>query len=132
MITEFVQRFDAARPSLLETFKEGIPTDYKTLVSLVIAAISKDEVYNDPDPERVHEIDDGDYQGTLVYVIAAKGYQPSDYWYTKVSYGSCSGCDTLQAIDDDFRTDPAKAANDCLTLALHIIQGLYKMGDSEA
>lgn len=48
----------------------------------------------------ITEIDDGDYQGTLVYLIPFDTYQPSecDYLMTYVGYGSCSGCDTLQAI----------------------------------
>lgn len=48
--------------------------------------------------EKIVEIDHGDYQGTLLYVIPLDTYQPSDYEYlmTSVGYGSCSGCDTLQ------------------------------------
>lgn len=50
--------------------------------------------------ERIHEIDDGDYQGTLVYLIPFDTYQPGAYEYlmTYVGYGSCSGCDTLLSI----------------------------------
>ena len=33
-------------------------------------------------------------------MIPEEGYQPSDYWYVRVSYGSCCGCDTLQSITD--------------------------------
>lgn len=48
--------------------------------------------------EKIVEIDHGDWQGTLLYVIPLDTYQPSDYEYlmTSVGYGSCSGCDTLQ------------------------------------
>ena len=48
----------------------------------------------------LHEIDDGDYQGTLLYIIPKKTYQPSywEYVATYVYYGSCSGCDTLLGI----------------------------------
>ena len=45
------------------------------------------EGYGGPGLERIHRIDDGDYQGTLVFVIGGKGYQLSTYWYVKVSYG---------------------------------------------
>lgn len=50
--------------------------------------------------KRITEIDNGDYQGTLLYVIPFDTYQPSehDHLMTYVDYGSCSGCDTLQAI----------------------------------
>ena len=45
------------------------------------------------------EIDNGDYQGTMLYLIPFKTYQPAEYEYlmTYVWYGSCSGCDALQA-----------------------------------
>ena len=49
---------------------------------------------------KIKEIDDGDYQGTLLYLIPEDTYQPdsSEYLMTFVEYGSCSGCDTLQGI----------------------------------
>lgn len=48
----------------------------------------------------ITEVDDGDYQGTLLFVIPFNRWQPSEgeYLMTYVGYGSCSGCDTLQAI----------------------------------
>lgn len=48
----------------------------------------------------IQEIDDGDYQGSLLYIIHRDCYQPdkSDYLITAVEYGSCSYCDTLQRI----------------------------------
>jgi hypothetical protein len=67
-----------------------------------------------------------------VYVIAATGYQPSDYWYVKISYGSCAVCDTLERIRDYSVGKPtAKQACDYMTLALHIVEGLKKMVDDE-
>ena len=81
-------------------------------------------------PERIHKIDDGDYQGTLLFVIAAKGYQPSKYWAVSVGYGSCSGCDTLEGIksDGDYGESPNKQQiADYMTLALHIVQGLKQI-----
>jgi hypothetical protein len=127
MITDFVKRFDAARPSLLAQFSEKHPANYAEIVRMVVAAVSVDE-YDDPDPERIAEVDHGSYQGTLVYVIGAKGYQPSDYWYVKVGYGSCSGCDTLEAIKGYSDEKPTEEqAKDYMTLALHIVQGLKSM-----
>src|SRR5690606_41690756 len=105
---------------------------YRAVVKAVCQVITPDD-YGDIDPERIHEIDDGDYQGTLVYVIAATGYQPDDYWYVRVGYGSCSGCDTLEAIkeySDEPPTDDQVAQY--MPLALHIVQGLRKMGGEEA
>lgn len=54
------------------------------------------------DAGNVTEIDNGYYQGTLLFLIPRDTYQPAEYDYlmTYVGYGSCSGCDTLQAIQD--------------------------------
>ena len=134
MDAKLIERFMASQDDLKQSLSSAHPDEYIDLVRSVIYAITSGDGnwgYGDePDPERIHRIDDGDYQGTLVFVIAAKGYQPSTYWYVKVGYGSCSGCDTLQAINE-YSYDPPneKQISDYLTLALHIAQGLKKMGD---
>ena len=132
MIEELTKRYFAKLPELRSKFTEKHPEDYKEVVRAVVDVLTTD-AYRDMDPERIHEIDDGDYQGTMVYVIGAKGYQPNDYWYCKVSYGSCSGCDTLQSIScysSDAPTD--SQVSEYMTLALHVVQGIKKMGDSDA
>lgn len=50
--------------------------------------------------DRITEIDDGDYSGTLLFTIPFDVYQPShkEYFMTYIEYGSCSVCDTLQGI----------------------------------
>lgn len=129
MIKEFVDTFEVNKDRLRLVFAEKPPMDYKTLVKAVVEVLTDPNVYESIDPSRIHQIDDGDYQGTLVFVIAATGYQPSDYWYVKITYGSCSGCDTLQAIrgySDETLTEGQ--LNDYMSLALHIVQGLKKMG----
>jgi hypothetical protein len=135
MIQVFVDRFMAGKGSLRETWRTAPPKEYADIVKAVIKLVSDDESdYSVPDPERVHQIDDGDYQGTLVFVIGATGYQPSDYWYARVSYGSCSGCDTLEAIMSDGGWDepPSESQLDrFLTLALHVVQQLKAMGGYE-
>jgi hypothetical protein len=133
MIREFVDRFMEHKASLEQQFAEKHPESYRALVSSVVGVLGTDEDYGGPDPERIHEIDDGSYQGTLVYVIAETGYQPSTYWYVRVGYGSCSGCDALEGIRsyDDDPPSPAQAKQ-YISLALHIVQGLKKMGGEEA
>ena len=74
--------------------------------------------YGLPDPNRITQINHGDYQGTLVYVIAGGGYQPHDHFATHVFYGSCSGCDTLESIN--MNSDPAEKGEGYYTLALHM------------
>lgn len=127
MIQEFVDRFMARRDEIEAGFSEEHPGDYVDIVRAVVRALRGDSEYDAPDPDRIHEINEVGYQGTLVYVIGAGGYQPSDYWYVKVGYGSCSGCDTLKSIRE-YESDELRV-KDYMTLALHIVQGLKKMGD---
>ena len=131
MIKEFVERWESRKGMLRAMIAKDPPDSYGTLVRQVVEILQEEEyTYGDesPDPERVHTIDDGDYQGTLLFVIGAKGYQPEHYWYVKVDYGSCSGCDTLQGISG-YSDDPPdeQQVKDYMTLALHIVQGLKVM-----
>jgi len=133
MIQEFVNRYMDKKDLLASTFVKH-PDDYKEIVKNVISLITDADNYGDfnPDPDRIHEINDGDHQGTLVYVIGAKGYKPYDYWYVKVDYGSCSGCDTLESIKYYSHEPPTdEQVKDYMTLALHIVQGLKKVGDDD-
>jgi hypothetical protein len=110
------------RKSVLEeALRKSPPGVYKDVVARVVEVIGGVD-YDDPDPDQIHEIDDGDYQGTLVYVIGAGGYQPSTYWAVSVGYGSCSTCDTLQGVLDE--PDPVPGL---MTLALHVVQGLKEI-----
>jgi len=128
MIQEFVRRFDANRDELARTFALKHVDSYEEIVKRVVVAISGED---GPDPERVHVIDDGGYSGVLVFIISGSGYAPRDFWYVKVWYGSCPGCDLLQSIrgyTDDPPT-PSQVA-DYMTLALHVIQCMKKMEDA--
>jgi hypothetical protein len=130
MIQTFVDKYMENKDKLENIFSEKHPDSYQDILSAVITIIKDAIPYDGIDPERIHKIDDGDYHGTLVFVIAGTGYQPNDYWYVKIDYGSCSGCDTLQGIrcyDDGKPTNEQVA--DYMVLALHIVQGLKKMSD---
>lgn len=132
MIKKFVDRFMAQQDQLLAKFKQDHPEDYAAIVRVVVETICGEDGYDEPDAGRITMIDHGDYQGTLLFVIAAAGYTPSDYWYVMVDYGSCSGCDTLEAISSCSNEPPTDAqAKDYMTLALHIVQGMKKMGDDQ-
>lgn len=79
--------------------------NYKDLVKLTFDAIynsSIEDKYRKLNTEAITEIDDGDYQGTLLFTIPVDTYQPgaSEYIMTFIEYGSCSGCDSLQAAQD--------------------------------
>lgn len=131
MEQKLIARFDTKRDKIKNDLvnlvvDKGYCIDYIDIVKIVIEAVH--DGYGTPDPNNIHEIDDGDYQGTLLFVIPMYEYQPWDYWYVKVSYGSCSGCDTLQAIlDGDYGYTVDEKADALFTLALHIVQGLKRM-----
>lgn len=129
MIQDFIDRFEKNKEAIRAEFSTHHPGSYTDIVKIVVKHIAGDD-YERMDVDRITLIDHGAYQGTLVFVIGATGYQPDTYWYVKVGYGSCSGCDTLESIrryDDDTPTDAQQ--RDYMTLALHIVQGLKKMGD---
>ena len=96
--------------------------NYLDLVKLSFKVILSDKELN---LDGITLIDNGDYQGTQLFLIPFETYQPTEYEYlmTHVSYGSCSGCDTLQAIQnwgnnkltDDQVTDFMKLCLDILT-----------------
>src|SRR5690349_18967232 len=78
MIQEFVDRFEARKDLLRSKWSEKHPASYAEIVKEVVALLSEEDEYGKPDPENIKELDFGDYQGTLVYVIPERGYQPSD------------------------------------------------------
>jgi hypothetical protein len=128
MIEEFTRAWFANLHDMRAVFTAKHPDNYLEVVKAVITMLAKDKDYKVPDPERITEIDNDDYQGTLVYVIAEKGYQPSRHWYVRVGYGSCSGCDTLQAISNYSSDAPDDSqVTQYMQLALHVIQGLREM-----
>jgi hypothetical protein len=134
MIPILIKRFDANRDKIRSVLKTK-HHDYNEIVKVLVQHITVEDGYGECslDPERITKIDHGDYQGTLIFVIASKGYQPADYWATEVAYGSCSGCDTLEAIRSDYEgegdTVSDKQADDYLTLALHFVQKMEKLFD---
>lgn len=119
-----IKRFDACRDKLLDTFTKNPPNRYEDVVKTLVAVLSDGDL--NMDPERITKIDHGHYQGTLLFVIAAKGYQPRTFWVTTCSYGSCSHCDTMEGIQYDDGS-PADKAKDYLTLALHLAQAMKEI-----
>jgi hypothetical protein len=106
--------------------------NYKDLVKITFDCIFNDEGNDygkDLDIENITEIDDGEYQGTLLYLIPFNKYQPSEYDYlmTYVNYGSCSVCDTLLSITGYMRDLPDKGQlKELMQLCLNIIQNTIK------
>lgn len=98
---------DALRNAIQQTEKDKRSTwDYNDIVKLVCRYIFNENV-SDEDPminvDGITMIDNGDYQGTLIFMLPFDTDQPAEYEYlmTYVGYGSCSGCDTLQRIQLD-------------------------------
>lgn len=127
MIKEFVNAWNKNKDKLREYFEthEQIEyVDYGKLVNLILDLVVNPEI-DYGEWINVRELDDGHYQGTLVFIFHRKTYQPSisDYAFTYVDYGSCSGCDTLQRIWSYHHGLPSEQqVKDYMTLCLHIIQ----------
>jgi hypothetical protein len=111
-------------------------SSYKSLVKIIVEYILNNhkENYDIPmyDVEHITVIDDGDYQGTQLFLIPEATYQPNsnEYLVIYTYYGSCSGCDMLQAINEYEDGLPNKEqVDDYMTLCLHLVQHmkpLYK------
>lgn len=126
MIEKFVRIWDEHKEEVEEVYRANHPNDYFSIVENIITLLNKyDEDYNKPSTE-IHAINDGDYQGTLLFLIPTDTYQPDEYYYVKVYYGSCSGCDTLGAIRSyEYDKAPSEEqVKDYMMLSLHIIQCL--------
>ena len=127
MISEFVERWESNKNRLKKKYSEELPESYDQIVKDVIATITLENKFFVPDPERIQCVNYSEYQGAKVYIIGSKGYSPDDYWYVRVEYGSCSGCDTLEAIKDYDEEPTKEKVNDCMTLALHILQSIKEV-----
>lgn len=128
MIQEFVDKLVSSREALVEEFQRQRPHSYNALVERLVRLLeNEDGAYGEaPDHSRIHVIDDGDYQGTRLFIVGANGYQPSTYWSIFVSYGSCSGCDTFEAIGYENEV-PESQAVEYYTLMLHMAQNMKRL-----
>lgn len=117
--------------------KNYLKDNYEKLNSLTykdIVKIAFEQVYDNKldalGLENIIEIDNGGYQGTLVFVIPFDTYQPNEceYLMTYINYGSCSGCDTLLSLQCEYRyyeNDDEKIKG-FMTLCKDILQNTIK------
>lgn len=137
MIKEFVEAWDKNKDKLEKYFTDTIQTEYdsysqivRKLFEIVINPYMEETTNWRLDDgfilDKMKVIDDGDYQGTQIFIIPLNTYQPSveEYVYTNTYYGSCSGCDTLYSISS-YDTDEKPNENQVrayMELALHLLQ----------
>ena len=113
----------------IHTNRQEEYSEYKDLVRLLVGVVinaNRDD-YSKYDSKNILVINDGDYQGTQLFLIHLDTYQPgaSDYLITYIYYGSCSVCDTLQSISNyDYGLPNEEQVNDYMTLCLHLIQNM--------
>lgn len=129
MISKIIEQWEANKHKLEEHFKttpQSKYTEYEVILKLIFE-LCITESFNGGGwaIEDRTTIDNGHYQGTMIFIIPNDNYHPSveDYIMTDTYYGSCSGCDTLQAIGgytDDLPTD--EQVKDYMSLALHLVQ----------
>ena len=103
MLKILIEKWDKNKEKLREFLQQGETgiEDYAGLVAATFEIIyNTDEIGIPLDVKKITTIDDGDYQGTQLFLIPFNKYQPEEYDYlmTYVGYGSCSGCDTFEAI----------------------------------
>lgn len=131
MIKEFIELWNTHKADLQEVIAKT-PMEslsYKDLVKLTIDnIINKGSI--ELKTERLTEIDDGDYQGSQLYIVPVDTYRPSadDYYFTENYYGSCSGCDTLKAITNyEYGLPNEEQVKELVGLCLNLIQQFKKL-----
>lgn len=135
MVRYCIDKWDSNKGELEAAIKsdKGLNScSYGYLVKLVTKHIlnpGADMEYKEWDEEKITTIDNGDYQGTQLFLIPKKTYQPgaNEYLLTYQYYGSCSGCDSLQAIQDWSEDTPTdKQVKDYMTLCKDIICNMIR------
>lgn len=127
MDNKIIEKWENRKNKLKEWFEANeTPSSYKEIFEKIIELIITEDERNKFNLEKIRVIDDGDYQGTQIFIAFLDVYQPSveEYIMTSVYYGSCSGCDTLQSIC--YSSDENRV-NDLMTLSLHMIQKMKWM-----
>lgn len=136
-MTHFLERRDVCKTFLRELIAAGDYPTYLDILKTVIRTLNSDEGIplkskldycrgeKMLDPDRIQEIDWGDYQGTLLFVVGAEGYQPSDFYTFVVDYGSCSGCDLLQAIL--YEQEPERKIDLLFDLARNMLSSMHRV-----
>ena len=128
MIKEIINKWDKNKHLLQRHIEKNAgfyrDCDYEDILKSVLKHVLENEY------ENITEIDNGDYQGTIIFLFHEKTYQPNEdeYIVTTVSYGSCSYCDALQAAQ---YSDNEHFVADIMMLALHLVQNMKYLYTNE-
>lgn len=135
MIAEIINKWDLNKNKLECFFKETNQDeydDYTCIVKKIFELVINDSEGISYNLDNLTVIDNGDYQGTLIFIIPEDTYQPDidNYLVTNTYYGSCSGCDTLQGINVYGNEKPTdEQVKEYMTLSLHLIQKMKYLKD---
>ena len=137
MVQEIINRWEENKHKLEYYFRKTRQSEYddygKILDKIFELVINDENEYEHKkfDIDKRTTIDDGEYQGTVIFIIPKKTYQPGveDYIITDTYYGSCSGCDTLLSISEYNEGIPNDdQLKQYMTLALHLVQKMRWLG----
>lgn len=118
MIPQLVEAWEAKKANIRLCLEETTNRlTYEGLVRLLVVNVGKD-IGMDPATLVAKDLDE-DYTGDWEFRVG--GTLPAG-WVVKVAYGSCSGCDSMEAANcSDTRID------DLMLMALHIVQGFREV-----
>lgn len=139
MIKEFVQAWDSRKSHLEDWFKKTKQQDlsYESILKGIIDNVINPGIEEGKKwaSENIHTIDDGDYQGSQLFIVPMDTYQPEPYEYfiTYQDYGSCSGCDLLESIRGYSSEFPGDTQiKQYMMLALHLLQRCRYIVDNKS
>lgn len=108
----------------LENDVDAGEIEYTDIVKGIFEVVINPSIQRDYDKydiEKMTVVDDGDYQGTQIYLIPKDTYQPNDTEYIVTSnyYGSCGGCDALMHCQ---WLEREEMIDGIMTIALHLVE----------
>ena len=137
MIQEIIKKWEENKYKLEEYFsttKQEEFASYETIIQKIFELVinSDEDSYERFNINKMTVIDDGNYQGTQIFIIPKDTYQPNidDYLITHTYYGSCSGCDVLESIRNYSSGLPTEQqVKEYMILALHLVQKMKRITD---
>ena len=137
MIQEIIKKWEENKYKLEEYFsttKQEKFASYEAIVQQIFELVinSDEDSYERFNVNKMTVIDDGNYQGTQIFIIPKDTYQPNidDYLITHTYYGSCSGCDVIEGIRNYSSGLPTEQqVKEYMILALHLVQKMKRITD---